>query len=56
MKTDAQLQKDILAELAWDPAINATDVGVIVKDGVVTLAGHLTNYAEKYAAERAVHR
>lgn len=56
MKTDAQLQKDILAELAWDPAINATDVGVIVKDGVVTLAGHLTNYAEKYAAERAARR
>ncbi|MDP2255222.1 MAG: BON domain-containing protein [Polaromonas sp.] len=56
MKTDAQLQKDILAELAWDPAINATDVGVIVKDGVVTLTGHLTNYAEKYAAERAARR
>lgn len=56
MKTDAQLQKDILAELAWDPAINATDVGVIVKDGVVTLTGHLTNFAEKYAAERAVRR
>ena len=56
MKTDAQLQKDILAELAWDPAINATDVGVIVKDGVVTLTGHLTNFAEKYAAERSVRR
>jgi len=56
MKTDAQLQKDILAELAWDPAINATDIGVIVKDGVVTLTGQLTNYAEKYAAERAVRR
>lgn len=56
MKTDAQLQKDILAELAWDPAINATDVGIIVKDGVVTLTGHLTNFSEKYAAERAVRR
>jgi osmotically-inducible protein OsmY len=56
MKTDIQLQKDILDELAWDPAINATDVGVIVKDGVVTLTGHLTNYAEKYAAERAARR
>ncbi|MDO8718549.1 MAG: BON domain-containing protein [Polaromonas sp.] len=56
MKTDAQLQKDVLAELAWDPAVNATDVGVIVKDGVVTLTGHLTNFAEKYAAERAVRR
>jgi len=56
MKTDAQLQKDILAELAWDPAISATEVGVIVKDGVVTLTGNLTNYSEKYAAERAVQR
>lgn len=56
MKTDIQLQKDILDELAWDPAVNATDVGVIVKDGVVTLTGHLTNYAEKYAAERAAQR
>ncbi|MBK5206375.1 MAG: BON domain-containing protein [Polaromonas sp.] len=56
MKTDVQLQKDIIDELAWDPAINATDVGVIVKDGVVTLTGHLTNYAEKYAAERAARR
>lgn len=49
-------KKDILAELAWDPAINATDVGVIVKDGVVTLTGQLTNFAERYAAERAVRR
>lgn len=56
MKTDIQLQKDILSELAWDPAINATDVGVIVKDGVVTLTGHLASYAEKYAAERAARR
>jgi osmotically-inducible protein OsmY len=56
MKTDAQLQKDILAELAWDPAINATDVGVIVKEGVVTLTGHLINFSEKYAAERAARR
>ncbi|HEX5285615.1 MAG TPA: BON domain-containing protein, partial [Polaromonas sp.] len=56
MKTDLQLQKDILDELAWDPAVNATDVGVTVKDGVVTLTGHLTNYAEKHAAERAARR
>jgi osmotically-inducible protein OsmY len=56
IKTDAQLQKDILAELAGDPAINATDVGVIVKDGVVILTGHLVNFSEKYAAEHAVRR
>lgn len=56
MKSDIQLQKDILAELVWDPAVNATDVGVIVRDGVVTLTGQLTNFAEKYAAERAARR
>lgn len=56
MKSDAQLRSDILAELNWDPAINATDIGVIVKDGVVTLTGHLDSYAHKRAAERAAQR
>lgn len=56
MKTDAQLKKDVLDELEWDPSINATQVGVAVKDGVVTLAGHLETFAEKYAVERAVQR
>lgn len=56
MKTDAQLKQDILEELNWDPAVNATEVGVIVKDGVVTLTGHLSHYAEKYAIEQAVRR
>jgi len=56
MKTDQQLKKDVGAELEWDPAINPTQVGVAVKDGVVTLTGHLDTYAEKYAIERAVQR
>lgn len=56
MKSDTQLRDDVLAELKWDPIVNATDVGVIVKDGVVTLTGHLTSHAEKYAAERAAQR
>ncbi|MDN8615203.1 BON domain-containing protein [Variovorax ginsengisoli] len=56
MKSDVQLKEDILAELKWDPIVNATDVGVIVKDGVVTLTGHLASFAEKYAAERAAQR
>lgn len=51
MKTDQQLKKDVGAELEWDPAINPTQVGVAVKDGVVTLTGHLDTYAEKYAIE-----
>ena len=56
MKTDIQLKNDILAELNWDPAVKATDIGVIVNDGVVTLTGHLSNYAEKHAVERAAQR
>jgi osmotically-inducible protein OsmY len=56
MKTDAQLKADVSQELEWDPSINATTVGVSVKDGVVTLSGHLQTYAEKLAAERAVQR
>jgi osmotically-inducible protein OsmY len=56
MKTDAQLKKDVTAELDWDPSINAAHVGVAVDDGVVTLTGHLGTYAEKYAIECAVKR
>jgi len=53
MKTDIQLQQDVLAELDWDPAINAADIGVEVKDGIVTLSGHVASFAEKWDAERA---
>lgn len=58
MKSDAMLRSDIVAELNFDPAItvNATDIGVIVKDGVVTLSGHPASHAEKHAIERAVQR
>ncbi len=56
MKTDADLKKDVTAELAWDPAVKATAIGVAVKDGVVTLSGHLETFAEKHAAERALAR
>ena len=56
MKTDSQLQKDVLAELAWDPSINATHIGVAVKDGVVLLSGHLDTFSEKHAVEMAAQR
>lgn len=56
MKTDAQLKADVTDELAWDAAINATNIGVMIKDGVVTLTGHLDSFAEKHAVERAVRR
>ena len=56
MKSDAMIRSDVVAELNFDPAITATDVGVIVKDGVVTLTGHPQSQAEKHAIERAVQR
>ena len=56
MKTDAQLKKDIESELDWDPAVKAANVGVAVKDGIVTLTGHLETHAEKFAIEQALQR
>ena len=53
MKTDTQLQSDVIAELAWEPSIHSEEIGVEAKDGVVTLAGHVGTYSEKLAAERA---
>lgn len=56
MKTDSELQKDVVAELEWEPSVNAAAIGVEVKDGIVTLAGHVDSYAEKFAAEKAAKR
>jgi len=56
MKTDIQVQQDVLAELKWQPSVNAADIGVEVKDGIVTLAGHVDSYAEKWDAERFAQR
>jgi len=56
MKTDAALQLHVIAELNWEPSVNAANVGVEVKDGIVTLAGLVDTYAEKRDAERAAQR
>jgi osmotically-inducible protein OsmY len=56
MKTDNDLQRDVLQELAWEPSIKAQDIGVTVKDGVVTLTGHVPTYSEKWDAESAAKR
>jgi osmotically-inducible protein OsmY len=56
MKTDAQVKADVTDELAWDPVVNDSNIGVIAKNGIVTLTGHLDTFAEKHAAERAVRR
>ena len=47
MKTDTQLQSDVMAELKWDTSINATQIGVEVNNGVVTLSGHADNFSQK---------
>ena len=56
MKTDSQLQQDVMAELKWEPAVHAAQIGVEVKDGIVTLDGEVSSYAEKWNAERAAQR
>ena len=56
MRTDAQLQEDVIVELQWEPAVDATQIDVEVKDGIVTLAGHVGSYLEKWEAQRAAQR
>ncbi|KXU87481.1 OsmY domain-containing protein [Paraburkholderia monticola] len=56
MKTDGQLKQEVEDEFEWDPAVTATDIGVEVMNGVVTLSGHPPSLAEKLAAEKAAQR
>jgi osmotically-inducible protein OsmY len=56
IRTDEQIQRDVLAELKWDATVQPNEVGVAVKDGVVTLTGWVDSYMKKWAAEEAAHR
>jgi osmotically-inducible protein OsmY len=56
MKNDQQLQQDVMDELKWDPSLSPSEIGVSVKNGVVTLSGHVNSYTKKQAAERATKR
>jgi osmotically-inducible protein OsmY len=56
MKTDTQLQTDVLAELRWDPSVNAAQIGVEATNGVVTLTGEVTTFSEKWDVERIAQR
>lgn len=56
MKSDSQLQLDILDELKWEPGLHHEEIGVAVKDGVVTLSGDVKSYAEKLLAEKTARR
>lgn len=58
MKTNSELQKDVIAELEWDPQLRdvKSQIGVSAKDGVVTLSGLVDTFSKKRAAERAAQR
>src|SRR3984893_3027605 len=56
MRTDSEIKRDVEAELQSDPAIDATDIAVAAKKGVVTLTGFVRSYAEKLEAEAAAKR
>jgi osmotically-inducible protein OsmY len=54
--TDEQIQREVLEELRWDARVQPNEIGVAVKDGVVTLTGWVDAYTKKWAAEEAAHR
>lgn len=56
MKTSMQLQHDVLAELEWEPSIDASKIGVAAQDSVVTLTGSVKSFADKLLAERIAKR
>jgi len=56
MKSDMEIWKDVLDQLMWEPILEGTQIGVSVKDGVVTLSGKVNIYSQKMAAENAVKK
>lgn len=56
MKSDIQIQKDVMEQLKWEPFLNASEIGVAVKNGVVTLSGNVDSYSKKVAAENAAKK
>jgi osmotically-inducible protein OsmY len=56
MRLDSDIKRDVEDELRWDPDIDATDIGVAVHNGIVTLAGFVRSYAQRTEAERDAKR
>src|SRR5262250_663777 len=56
IRTDEAIQTDILEELQWDSRVRPNEIGVVVKDGIVTLNGWVESYLKKMAAQEAAHR
>ena len=56
MKTDIEIQKDVLEQLKWEPYLNASEIGVAVKNGIVTLSGIVDSYSKKVLAEKVAKK
>jgi osmotically-inducible protein OsmY len=56
MKSDIQIQKDVMEEIRWQPYLNASQIGVAVKNGIVTLSGQVDSFSKKLAAEKAAKK
>lgn len=56
MKTDVQIQSDVMEQLKWEPFLKASEIGVAVKNGIVTLSGQVDSYSKKLAAEYAAKK
>jgi osmotically-inducible protein OsmY len=56
MKSDIQIQKDVMEEIMWEPYLNASQIGVAVKNGIVTLSGQVDSFLKKLTAEKAAKR
>jgi osmotically-inducible protein OsmY len=56
MRSDSDIRRDVEGELRWDPDIDATDIAVTVNNGVVTLAGFVRSFMQKYQAEADAKR
>jgi len=56
MKTDLEIQNDVMEELKWEPFLNSAEIGVSVKNGIVSLSGIVDTYAKKITAEKAAKR
>lgn len=55
-RTDEEIQREVQEEFQWDRRVQPNEIGVVVKDGIVTLMGWVDSYAKKLAAQRAAHR
>jgi osmotically-inducible protein OsmY len=56
MKNDSQIQRDVIEQLGWEPILHASEIGVAVKNGIVTLSGIVDSYTKKIVAEKAAKK